>query len=169
MSCIREFLRRAEADLPVYISDVREAFAREGERPCVLLLRLYDGSERRFDLRLPRFETAQERAFGGSFLHAMLYNCLSALGARGVEVCFDPADEELKKIVAALPEVFQVGLARRERSGYGKCLNVNERTLAALCGQGAAFCIAPRGKKRPPRSRARRCSANCLPAPLDGY
>ena len=56
MSCIREFLRRAEADLPVYISDVREAFAREGERPCVLLLRLYDGSERRFDLRLPRFE-----------------------------------------------------------------------------------------------------------------
>ena len=159
MSCIREFLRRAEADLPVYISDVREAFAREGERPCVLLLRLYDGSERRFDLRLPRFETAQERAFGGSFLHATLYNCLSALGARGVEVCFDPADEELKKIIAALPEVFQVGLARRERSGHGKCLNVNERTLAALCGQGAAFCIAPRDIATLPPAREEAAAA----------
>ena len=74
----------------------------------------------------------------------MLYNCLSALGARRVEVCFDPADAEMAALVAALPEVFQTRVPRRERTGYGKCLNVNERTLAALCGAEAAFSIEAR-------------------------
>ena len=144
MPCTGEFLRRANEDRPVYICDVRDAFLREGERPCALLFHLYDGSVRRFDLRLPRFDTAEERAFGASFLHAMLYNCLSALGARRVEVCFDPADAEMAALVAALPEVFQTRVPRRERTGYGKCLNVNERTLAALCGAEAAFSIKAR-------------------------
>lgn len=144
MPCTGEFLRRANEDRPVYICDVRDAFLREGERPCALLFHLYDGSARRFDLRLPRFDTAEERAFGASFLHAMLYNCLSALGARRVEVCFDPADAEMAALVAALPEVFQTRVPRRERTGYGKCLNVNERTLAALCGAEASFSIEAR-------------------------
>ena len=144
MPCTGEFLRRAREDRPVYICDVRDAFLREGERPCALLFHLYDGSARRFDLRLPRFDTAEERVFGASFLHAMLYNCLSALGARRVEVCFDPADAEMAALVAALPEVFQTRVPRRERTGYGKCLNVNERTLAALCGAEAAFSIEAR-------------------------
>lgn len=144
MPCTGEFLRRANEDRPVYICDVRDAFLREGERPCALLFHLYGGSARRFDLRLPRFDTAEERAFGASFLHAMLYNCLSALGARRVEVCFDPADAEMAALVAALPEVFQTRVPRRERTGYGKCLNVNERTLAALCGAEAAFSIEAR-------------------------
>ena len=144
MPCTGEFLRRAKEDRPVYICDVRDAFLREGERPCALLFHLYDGSARRFDLRLPRFDTAEERAFGASFLHAMLYNCLSALGARRVEVCFDSADAEMAAIVKALPEVFQMRVPRRHRTGYGKCLNVNERTLAALCGAEAAFSIEAR-------------------------
>ena len=58
MPCMQEFLQRAKADRPVYISDVRDAFCREGERPCTLLVHLYDNSARRFDLRLPRFATA---------------------------------------------------------------------------------------------------------------
>ena len=116
MPCTGEFLRRAKEDRPVYICDVRDAFWREGERPCALLFHLYDGSVRRFDLRLPRFDTAEERAFGASFLHAMLYNCLSALGARRVEVCFDPADAEMAAIVRLCRRCFRCafpdGIAR---------------------------------------------------------
>ena len=144
MPCMQEFLQRAKADRPVYISDVRDAFCREGERPCTLLVHLYDNSARRFDLRLPRFATAEERAFGESFLHAMLYNCLSSLGARKIEICFDPADSELAAFVKALDGVFQVHSPKRERTGYGKCLNVNERTLAALFGSDVTFAFAPR-------------------------
>ena len=144
MPCMQEFLQRAKADRPVYISDVRDAFCREGERPCTLLVHLYDNSARRFDLRLPRFATAEERAFGESFLHAMLYNCLSSLGARKIEICFDPADSELAAFVKALDGVFQVHSPKRERTGYGKCLNVNERTLAALFGGDVTFAFAPR-------------------------
>ena len=162
MPCTGEFLRRANEDRPVYICDVRDAFWREGERPCALLFHLYDGSVRRFDLRLPRFDTAEERAFGASFLHAMLYNCLSALGARRVEVCFDPADAEMAAIVKALPEVFQMRVPRRHRTGYGKCLNVNERTLAALCGAEATSPLCPRrSMNRPARLQRRRCSPRC--------
>ena len=144
MPCIQEFLRRAREDRPVYISDVREAFCREGERACALLLHLYDATTRRFDLRLPRFATAEERAFGESFLHAMLYNCLSSLGARKIEIYFDPDDGELAEIVAALDDVFQVRVPKRERTGYGKCLNVNERTLKALFGGDVAFAFDAR-------------------------
>ena len=118
MPCMQEFLQRAKADRPVYINDVRDAFCREGERPRTLLVHLYDNSARRFDLRLPRFATAEERTFGESFLHAMLYNCLSSLGARKIEICFDPADSELAAFVKALDGVFQVHSPKRERTGY---------------------------------------------------
>ena len=50
--------------------------------------------------------------------------------------------------VSRLNGIFQVDAAITTRTGYGKCLNVNQRTLISLCG--------------PPTSSSTRCC--CSPA-----
>jgi hypothetical protein len=136
-----DFLKTARSDKPVYLGDVREAFARTGTRPFPLAVTLYDGSVRRFSLRLPETRNEEERAFVQSYVYASVYNILCALGAREIALAPDPADREAAELAASLDGAFQTGAAKKDRRGYGKCLNVNERTIAALTGGKARFCF----------------------------
>lgn len=129
---LKELLARAEADEPVYITDVRAAFQAEGTRPFHLHVTLYDGSVRVFPLTLPEWETGEEAAFAASYVHGMIYNILSSLGAARIDIYLDPRDEALLALAEGLDGVFQTKVPKLERTGYGKCLNVNERVLAAL-------------------------------------
>ena len=83
---LQEFLKLAQDDQPVYISDVYNAFQRGGTRPFHLCLTMYDGSLRSFPLRLPETSGAAERAFLAEYVHAFVYNLLSSLGARRLDV-----------------------------------------------------------------------------------
>ena len=149
MSMLRRYLEAAKADRPVYICDVRDAFQREGVRPFTFHAVLCDGSVRRFALRLPACEGAEETAFVEEYLNATLYNLLSALGAREVRVYIDPEDAGLAAYAAKLDDVFQVNAPIPQRSGYGKCLNVNQRVLASLCGGDVCFrfTVEPAGRE----------------------
>lgn len=133
------FLRRASEDLPVYITDVRDAFQAQGNRPFHIHVTLYDGTVRRFALRLPGTATQAEEDFVASYVHATIYNILSSLGALRIDVYLDPADAGLMELAQNLDSVFQTALPKSKRTGYGKCLNVNERTLAALTSGQAQF------------------------------
>ena len=144
------FLKKANEDLPVYLTDVRAAFQRGGRRPFHLAVTLYDGSVRRFPLLLPETGSAEEKEFVASYVHAILYNILSSLGALRVTVYLDPADAELNALAGNLDAVFQTALPKTERTGYGKCLNVNERTLAALSGGRDRFEIQVRSLSEEP-------------------
>lgn len=126
------FLKQAHADEPVYITDVRNAFQAEGKRPFHLQVTLYDGSARSFPLMLPEWRTAEEERFAASYIHAMIYNILSSLGAVKIAVYVDLKDEGARRLAEGLDEVFQTGLSKSARFGYGKSLNVNERVLAVL-------------------------------------
>ena len=139
MSTLTQFIETARLDRPVYICDVRDAFQREGTRPFHFHVTLYDDSVRRFALKVPHCEGAEESAFVASFLNAMLYNALSSLGAKRIDVYIDLKDAPLAAWAKDLDEAFQVDAPLATRSGYGKCLNVNQRTLAALCGPEARF------------------------------
>ena len=139
MSVLTQFMEAARSDRPVYISDVRDAFQREGTRPFHFHVTLYDDSVRRFALKVPRCEGTEQSAFVASFLNAMLYNALSALGARRIDIYIDLKDAPLAAWAKGLDDTFQVNAPLAERNGYGKCLNVNQRTLAALCGPKARF------------------------------
>lgn len=129
---LEKFLKQAREDQPVYITDVRNEFQKEGTRPFHLHVTLYDGDVRSFPLSLPLTENGEEEAFVASYVHAMIYNILSSLGAVKIEIYLDPGDEKTKKLADGLDEVFQTSLKKSERSGYGKSLNVNERVLAVL-------------------------------------
>ena len=116
---LAEFLRQAREDRPVYITDVRRAFQSGGTRP-------------QFPLRLPETRTPEEAEFVRSYVHAMLYNILSSLGALRIDLYLDPSDRECAEMAQALDTVFQTDLPKASRTGFGKCLNVNERTVFAL-------------------------------------
>jgi len=139
MSTLTQFIEAAQSDRPVYISDVRDAFLQEGIRPFHFHVKLYDDSVRRFALKVPDCEGAEESAFVVSFLNAMLYNALSALGAKRIDIYIDLKDAPLVAWAKSLGEAFQVNVPLVGRSGYGKCMNVNQRTLATLCGSQARF------------------------------
>ncbi|MCC8163985.1 MAG: hypothetical protein LIO86_12675 [Lachnospiraceae bacterium] len=136
---LAEFLKQAKEDEPVYITDVRAAFQKSGTRPFHLLVMLYDGSRRDFPLLLPEVCHEEEEEFVASFVYAMLYNILSALGAVKIGVYLDRNDTRTLALAEGLDEVFQTFLPKEERSGYGKCLNVNERVLAVLSGGSEHF------------------------------
>ena len=135
----QKFLQQAHADLPVYLTDVYRDFQKTGTRPFHLQLTLYDGTARSFPLQLPPADCTEEAAFLAEYIHALLYNLLSSLGARAVDLYFDPADQALQALVATLPEVFQLHTPRLQRTGYGKCLNVNDRILTALLPDAEGF------------------------------
>ncbi len=138
---IQSFFKQAAAGRPVYLTDVREAFQACGARPFHLHVTLYDGTVRVFPLALPRAVGEDEAEFLAGYVHAQLYNILSALGAAGVDVYLDWSDPALKRLGEGLEEVFQVHAAKEDRTGFGRCLNVNERVLAALSGGGEKFTI----------------------------
>lgn len=138
---LETFLQRAKEDLPVYLTDVRAAFQAHGTRPFHLQLTLYNGAVKQFPLLLPGTKNGEEAEFVASYVYATIYNLLSSLGAVRVDIYLDPRDTAAVKLAASLDEVFQTGLAKPARTGYGKCLNVNERTLAALTGGRERFCF----------------------------
>ena len=141
---ILDLLKARRSNMPLYVPDVREAFAKEGGRPFVIEAVLYDGELRRIDLPLPELPREAERAgtleeltselnqFLTDYVCATLYNLLSSLGARSVTIYADLKDPFLKELAQSLPVLFQVDSPGKERRGYGKCLNVNERVLRSL-------------------------------------
>ena len=83
---LKAFLRQAEQDLPVYISDVRTAFQTGGTRPFHLQVTLYDGSVRRFPIAAPA-GSAGAGAFGRTrsvFPLCRVYQCAGNFGAGGL-------------------------------------------------------------------------------------
>ena len=129
---LSRFLELAQKDQPVYITDVRKSFQIYGSRPFHVHVTLYDGSVRCFPLMLPETASPEEAAFVRSYVHATLYNILSSLGALRIDVYIDPADRGCAELAQGLDAVFQTALPKPRRTGFGKCLNVNERTIHAL-------------------------------------
>lgn len=127
---IQTFLRRAAAGQPVFLPDVRAAFQRRGTLPFHIHAALYDGTVRVFPLTLPEPRGEPERRFAAEYLCAHIYNILSALGAVGVDLYWDPAGG--RALAGSLDQIFQTRAEKWERTGYGRCLNVNDRVLNAL-------------------------------------
>ena len=139
MTTVQSFLERAAADRPVYMCDIRDAFQREGTRPFHIRVRLLDGGEKRFELMVPECADGAEARFVAEYLNATVYNLLSTLGARELAVYVDSGDRALRAFAESLSDTFQADVPLSQRRGYGRCLNVNERTLRAVCGEDVRF------------------------------
>lgn len=141
---IKEFLKRAQEDQPVYITHVREAFSRlkAEERDSILVVDSLISSEeeKAFSLIIPAVNscTAEETAFIVSYVNAEIYNILSALGGKYITFYIDTANEKLCTLLRILDETFEINLKRSDRKGFGKCINVIDRMLASIGNQIAS-------------------------------
>ena len=139
--CIEGFLKRAQGDQTVYVTDVRRVFDKVGEKAFHVHAHLYEGAVEVFAMSLPEWETEEQREFVAEYIRAFLYNLISTLGAIRIEIYLDSSDEGLRALAEGLRGDFQLDLDKTERSGYGKCLNVNERIVKALTGGKERFAI----------------------------
>lgn len=135
---VKEFVKRAKQDLPVYINHVREAFLKleDGERNDIILaLKLISRAEDKlFNISIPAVGACdrEETDFIKDYINAEIYNILSSLGGEHMTVYFDSANEKLRTMLAALDDTFGVGQTLRERKGFGKCINVIDRMIAGM-------------------------------------
>jgi len=135
---VKELLKIAKEDLPVYINHVREAFAKlaDGERDdIVLAVRLISRAEDKlFNISIPAVDGCdkEETAFIEAYINAEVYNLLSALGGEHLTFYFDSGKEKLRSMLAALEETFGTDQTLSGRKGFGKCINVIDRMIAGM-------------------------------------
>ena len=137
--CIEGFIRQAQDDQVVYITDVRRSFDKVGTMDFHIHVHLYEGETEVFKLSLPKWENEQQKGFVAEYIRAFVFNLLCTLGALRIVIYLDKAEAGLAQIAEGLGEDFQLRLAKTERSGYGKSLNVNERTVRAIFGDAEKF------------------------------
>jgi len=140
---ISDYLLKAQRGETVYITDVRRSFeGLEADRKTglIVVLTTSEGIVRQFDLVVPKFDVyaqgdaARERAFIVEYFLAELYNILSSLGARSIRFYDPDGKDEAQYLYRAFYREFGINLSRKERSNYGKSINVIERMLDAING-----------------------------------
>jgi len=144
-------IEQAKAGRSVYITDLHALFGALVDGECdqlACVVEMLDGTGlRRFDLRVPRVDglEGEERAFVEDYIHAEVYNIISALGGRRMAVYSDQGSAEFLTILNRLSAVFGIGLPRSSRSGYGRAVNVTDRMISALTpgAPGFSFEFAP--------------------------
>ena len=138
---IDSFLEAASSGRPVYITDVSDAMDSHPDAvPVRLALRSADQTEARtFALSLPRPDAAgpDQAAFIRRYLEARVYNILSTYGGRSLTFHRPAAEKGITALLSTLDESFGIGVAKKSRRGYARCLNVAERMTDALDGAAA--------------------------------
>lgn len=131
MSSLNHFVECGNQDLPVYITEVRYDFLSSIGEDIVIDLTKFDGQINRVNLRLPMadIQTAEHNTFVRDYLLAEIYNILSSLGGLHLTIYTTTHDENLLAMLKELPGVFGIGITRKLRTGYGRCINVIERIL----------------------------------------
>jgi len=125
------FIETGKKDQPAYITDVRQNFLECDGIDLILDLTKFNGGIRRVFLRVPAGEinTEEQSSFVREYLFAEVYNLLSALGGRRLDIYTDISCVSLMDILNEMPGSFGVGIPRKERAGYGRSVNVIERML----------------------------------------
>ncbi|TAJ99582.1 MAG: hypothetical protein EPO36_11005 [Chloroflexota bacterium] len=140
-SVVRDLVDAAKGGRPVYISTVRERL--EGLDPAASFrvtatLQGFDARVRAFSFALPKFASLafDERAMIIEYVLASLYNIISTVGGRGLTLETSDDDGDGVELAAIFEQEFGIGLARLDRPGYGRAINVAERMDEAVSPEG---------------------------------
>jgi hypothetical protein len=161
----RQLVEAARAGHPVYISDVRRAFAALDPAAAVDVTCTFlglGGAARAYGLRLPRLTglPEEERGLVTEYFLATVYNIVSTIGgtelrisAEGEARAIDVADQ----LAQTVERAFGVDRSRADRPGWGRALNVAERMNEAVAGGEAErfrVTVAPPASGAPVEGRA---------------
>ena len=142
---IQEFIDNAKQGRNVFITDVRAGFgtlpADERDTLACVLELVSGGEYRLFEIQIPSYGglTSEQAEFAQSYLWAEVYNILSCLGGRKMTVYVDSSDEKLVGLAEGLNQRFDIDKSLAERRGYGRCVNVIDRMIKAICPNEPKF------------------------------
>jgi len=141
---ISEFITRAEAGEPVYISTVYDSFQKltdEESQTLHCFLTLLENDELRyFPIKTPLFRgIGKQDKFLKEYVWAELYNILSSLGGRRMDVYIDQNNSRLLAFTEDLNNIFDIDKSRSDRRGYGRSVNVIDRMLQTLAPEEKGF------------------------------
>jgi hypothetical protein len=141
---ISEFLKKAKAGEPVYINTVYDSFqslSSEESQTLNCVLTLLENEEiRYFPIKIPRFQgNGEEDLFIKEYVWAELYNILSSLGGKKMDIYIEEKNTQLVHFAQELNNVFDIGKNRGDRRGYGRAVNVIDRMLGTLAPDSEGF------------------------------
>ena len=137
---LKELLKQAHAGQPLWLPDVREAFAgSEDGTQLVLRLKSFDGKTRDFEHRLPRWQDDAERTLVRDYLCATIYNTMAVCGGCKMDFFVDLNEEESIALLREVEHGFQITAS--ERRGLGKVVNIANRMGKAFGERRFSFTI----------------------------
>jgi hypothetical protein len=134
----KKMIDQADTGNSVYINNVRDLFLHypdsESETIHLLLLSMENDEKIHFQVKIPDPENASPILLNyiERYLYAEIYNILSTLGGRSLQVFFNKTNASVEKLCHSLDAAFGLYLSRHDRPGYGRCINVIDRMLSAL-------------------------------------
>ena len=137
---LQKMLEQARVGQPLWLPDVREAFAREADGTrLVLRLRSFDGKTRDFEHRLPHWRDEAERALVRDYLCATVYNAMSVCGGYETTFFVDPKAKDIIDLLDEMPQIFQ--LSTSQRHGLGKVISIANRMANTFARKEFYFTI----------------------------
>jgi hypothetical protein len=133
--CIKEFIRRAENNEPVFITEFKSSMENQTRKQYLELINtLSPGHNSKAKVALPSEEpeTYVEAFMLEDYLAAIIYNTLSALGGLKLTLRYDASCDWLGEMLARATERFEVTAERANRKSYGRCINVIDRMMDHL-------------------------------------
>ncbi|HRX58848.1 MAG TPA: hypothetical protein P5075_08755 [Eubacteriales bacterium] len=137
---IQEFLTLAKRGQNVFLPDVVKAFSTE-KAIVMCALEPSSGGRHVWEIRFPEADGEEETRFIKEYFYARIYNLISAFGGRRMTLYVPSGGDFAAALCRTLDDVFQINLPKKERTGYGKCLNVTDRINAATGEQPFSFQI----------------------------
>jgi len=128
---IKNFIERAKRGESIYISEIRDAFI-SGEALIECAVETATDETHHWTIQLPHARCYQDREFIRDYFYSNIFNIISTFGGKRMIIGIVNGNDHIQELFASLNDVFQVGVPRPDRSGYGKCLNVTDRVNAAM-------------------------------------
>jgi len=145
---LQQLIADAAAGKPVYITRVHGHFAslppERSDRLVVAVDLLESEGRKAWELKIPRLDRCalREKDFVRDYFFAEVYNILSSIGGRSMTIFAARASGEAISLARSLNEAFCVDKPHRERSGYGRAVNVLDRMMAAILPGAPRFRFA---------------------------
>lgn len=146
---LQSYIQQARQGRCVWLPELRDALANSAEAvPVIFSLRLHSGERVDRCQYLPKWHTAQERAFAREYLNACVFNTLSAFS--GSELRFFPMarDESVLALLRGLDAEFAVG-------GLAKAVTLAKRIGRSFGGGDFRFVVDTAENYAPPAPTAR--------------
>jgi hypothetical protein len=135
---VAAFLTKAKSGEPVFITDVRNSFAKLNKDIRLSLFFILDLPEkekkRLFKVFIPSLDLLDDEQleFTNAYIRAEIYNILSTLGGLNMTIYLDTDNKDLIKFIKTLDGTFEIEKPRSGRKGYGRAINVIERIRSSL-------------------------------------